>query len=67
MIGELLIFSVDEKKRVFEMVIEFNEGKCIIVYGCGGNNIVVVVKVVFEIFVGVDGIFFVVFYYNKFI
>lgn len=64
---EIFILIEEEKKRIRYMVIECVNGCILIFLGVGGNNMFIVVEILKnEDFIGVDVIFLVVFYYNKF-
>jgi 4-hydroxy-tetrahydrodipicolinate synthase len=63
--GESPVLSSEEKKAVLETVIDENQGKLKIVYGCGGNNTLAIGESLKTIPSGVDGILSVSPYYNK--
>lgn len=63
--GESPTLSQDEKMKVLDVIIQRNNGRLPIVYGCGGNNTRAVSDLLEKIPEGVDGILSVSPYYNK--
>lgn len=66
-IGEFLIFFIEEKIVFFEYMVKEVNGWVLVIVGIGSNNMKDFIKLIKKVEeVGVDVVMFVMFYYNKF-
>lgn len=64
--GESVVLSKEEKRRVQQIVLEANAGRCRVLLGIGGNNTAELVETIRHTdFSGIDAILSVSPYYNK--
>lgn len=68
MIGEFLIFLMEEKIVFFEFIVKEVNGWVFVIVGMGSNNMKDFIKLIKKVEeVGVDCVMFVMLYYNKFL